>query len=142
MPGWVQQASEDYSRRLPAHWQFCIREVPQANLGSAEVNKAKESDTLLAAITDKTHLVALDERGTAWSTKQLATQLENWQGLGKPVALFVGGPDGLATAVLERADQRFSLSKLTFPHPMVRVMLTEQLYRAQSIIDNHPYHRA
>ncbi len=142
MPAWVQQASDDYIRRFPSHWQFALREIPQANLGAVSVNKSKEAEALLAAVPEKAHVIAMDERGKPWSTQELAQQMLNWQTWGKPVALVVGGPDGLAAELLAKADQRFSLSALTFPHPLVRVILTEQLYRAHSLNTNHPYHRA
>jgi 23S rRNA (pseudouridine1915-N3)-methyltransferase len=87
-------------------------------------------------------VVALDGRGQAWSTEDLARQLALWMGEGRDRALLVGGPDGLADSLLARADQCWSLSRLTFPHPLVRVILAEQIYRAWSLLKGHPYHRA
>jgi len=142
MPSWVKTASDDYTKRLPRHWQFQLREFAQANASSAKLAMQKEADTLLGSIPEQSHVVALDNRGALWSTADLAKQLENWQSLGKDIALIVGGPDGLHSSCLDRADQTWSLSPLTFPHPLVRVIVTEQLYRAQSMLDNHPYHRA
>lgn len=142
MPGWVQQASSEYEKRLPKHWQFAVKEIPQANLGTPALNKAKEGDGLRAALPEKAHIIALDNRGASWSTKDLATQLQSWQELGKPVGLFIGGPDGLDDTTLASANQQWSLSALTFPHPMVRVLVIEQIYRAHSLLINHPYHRA
>jgi len=142
MPSWVQQASCEYEKRLPKHWQFAVREIPQANLGSPALNKAKEGDALRAATSEKAHIIALDNRGVSWSTKDLATQLQSWQELGKPVSLFIGGPDGLDDKALASSHQQWSLSALTFPHPMVRVLVIEQIYRAHSLLINHPYHRA
>jgi len=84
----------------------------------------------------------LDNRGLSWSTRDLATELQSWQELGKPVSLIVGGPDGLDDNTLGSANQQWSLSNLTFPPPLVRVLVVEQIYRAHSLLINHPYHRA
>lgn len=142
MPAWVNQASSDYIKRMPRRWQYQLREFPQAQGDSAEVIMSREGDALMAAIPDRAHVIALDNRGSSWSTEQVAAQLENWQTLGKSLVLLIGGADGLDPRCRARADQMWSLSPLTFPHPLVRVVLAEQLYRAQSILDNHPYHRA
>ncbi len=142
MPGWVDQACADYSKRLPARWKFTVREFAQGQGDNSELIMAKEAGVLLDAIPDKSHLVALDNLGKAWSTDDLSEQLNGWQELGRNISLVVGGADGLHESVRERADQQWSLSPLTFPHPLVRVILVEQLYRAQSLLDNHPYHRA
>ncbi len=96
---------------------------------------------MLAAIPGDCHVVALDVKGKAWSTEQLADRLRDWMGAGRNVALLVGGPDGLHRDCLDRADQCWSLSALTYPHALVRVILAEQLYRAWSITVGHPYHR-
>jgi len=142
MPSWVHQGFTEYQKRLPKHWQFTVREIPQANLGSAALNKAREGGALLSALPDKTHIIALDNRGASWSTVELANQLQSWQELGKPVGLIIGGPDGLDDATMSCSHQQWSLSALTFPHPLVRIVVAEQLYRAHSLLINHPYHRA
>ena len=142
MPAWVNQASDDYIKRMPRRWQFQVREFAQAQGDSKDVIMAREAEALLSAIPDKAHVIALDNRGASWSTEQVAQQLERWQELGKSLIVLIGGADGLHPSVRERADQMWSLSPLTFPHPLVRVVLAEQLYRAQSLLDNHPYHRA
>ncbi|ASJ76127.1 23S rRNA (pseudouridine(1915)-N(3))-methyltransferase RlmH [Granulosicoccus antarcticus] len=142
MPAWVNQASADYIKRMPRRWQFEVREFAQSQGDSSDVIMAREADMLLAAIPDKAHVIALDNRGAAWSTEQVAGQLERWQELGKSLVVLIGGADGLHPRCRERADQMWSLSPLTFPHPLVRVVLAEQLYRAQTLLDNHPYHRA
>jgi len=142
MPEWVNFAVGDYQKRLPRQWQFSVHEVAQANLGSTEKNKVKEGKALLECVSERAHIVILDNRGSSWSTKALATELERWQALGKPVSLLIGGPDGLDDATFQRADQKWSLSPLTFPHPLVRVIVAEQIYRAYSLTINHPYHRA
>lgn len=96
---------------------------------------------MLAAIPKGAHAVALDGRGKPWSSEEVATQIGRWRMLGKDVAFLIGGADGLAPDVLERADQRWSLGPLTLPHPLVRVVLAEQIYRGISQLSNHPYHR-
>ena len=142
MPGWVQQGVDEYVRRLPRHWQFSVREIPQATGGSVDERTVREAENLLAGVPEKARVVALDNRGSAWSTVELAQQLEQWQGIGKPLSLLIGGPDGLHERCRQRADQQWSLSALTFPHPLVRIVVAEQLYRAHSLLNNHPYHRA
>ena len=142
MPDWVQTGAADYQKRLPKQWQLTVHEVAQAKLGSAAQNKIKEGQGLLACVPEKAHVIALDNRGKSWSTEALATQLTQWQELGKPVSLLIGGPDGLDDASYQRADQQWSLSPLTFPHPIVRVLVLEQIYRAYTLTINHPYHRA
>ena len=96
---------------------------------------------MLAAIPKSAHVVALDGRGKPWSSEELSVQLERWRMLGKDLAFLIGGADGLDAPVLDRADQRWSLGPLTLPHPIVRIVLAEQLYRAVSLLGNHPYHR-
>ncbi len=97
---------------------------------------------MMAAIPKGAAVVALEVGGKSWSTKQLAQNLDDWMSSGRDLALLVGGPDGLGVAARKAADQLWSLSPLTLPHPLVRVVLAEQLYRAWSILRNHPYHRA
>ena len=142
MPAWVRQASSDYTKRMPRRWQFEWREFAQAQGDSSEVNMSKEADIILAAIPEKAHVIALDNRGHSWTTEQVSEQLERWQALGKSLVFLIGGADGLHERCRDRANQQWSLSPLVFPHPLVRVVLAEQLYRAQSLLDNHPYHRA
>ncbi len=142
MPQWVQDGAKDYTKRLPSRWKFTVRELAQAQGDGSDIIMAKEAGALLDAIPAKSHVIALDNRGVSWSTEQLASQLSGWQALGKNISLVIGGADGLHDSVRERADQQWCLSALTFPHPLVRVILVEQLYRAQSLLANHPYHRA
>lgn len=97
---------------------------------------------MLAQLPAGAHVVALLETGKPWSTTELAAKLESWMQRGAPVALLVGGPDGLSKACTERANERWSLSNLTLPHGLVRVVVAEALYRAWSLLENHPYHRA
>ena len=141
MPDWVLLACSDYIKRLPKRWKFGVREFAQARGSSAEIIMSKEASQLLDALPDTAHVVVLDNRGKDWTTHELAQQLTRWQELGKNIVFIIGGADGLHASIRERANQQWSLSSLTFPHPLVRIILIEQLYRAQSLLDNHPYHR-
>ena len=142
MPRWVTEGCDEYSKRLPGQWRFQLREFAQSRANTAELRMAAESKTLLDAIDQKSHVVALDNRGASWTTEQLSRQLQVWLETGKPLNFVIGGADGLHDDCRTRADQLVSLSPLTFPHPMVRVIWLEQLYRAHSLANNHPYHRA
>lgn len=144
MPVWVEAGVDEYRKRLPPELSLQIREIPLGKRGkNADIARAiaQEGDAMLAAIGARDRVVALEVKGKAWSTEQLAQQLSAWQMGGDDVALLVGGPDGLAPNCQARANERWSLSPLTLPHPLVRVLLAEQLYRAWTINNNHPYHR-
>ena len=145
MPAWVTQAYQEYANRLPRDCQLILKEIPAEkrtkNSDLAKI-KTKEATKLLGAIPSNCGVVALDVIGKSWSTEKLADNLQNWMMSGQDIALLVGGPEGLTNEVRQRANQLWSLSALTFPHPLVRVVLAEQLYRAWSITANHPYHRA
>lgn len=134
MPEWVTTAYEDYTRRMRVGLRVDLEEIP---VGRA---RADEEKRLLARVGDD-YLVALDERGKSLTTLQLAKWLGERQQDGRNLAFVIGGPDGHGPGLLARADLRWSLSALTFPHAMVRVILAEQLYRAHSVLQNHPYHR-
>ena len=142
MPDWIARGTDEYARRLPARWGFRLREHAQARGDDGPTRSRREAEALADALDARAHVVALDERGRLHDTAGLAARLAFWEGLGKPVELVVGGPDGLGDAVRDRADETWSLSRLTFPHPLVRVLVLEQLYRADSLASNHPYHRA
>jgi 23S rRNA (pseudouridine1915-N3)-methyltransferase len=118
-----------------------VTEIPEAHGAPAEI-KRREAATLLAALPEAAFAVALDSGGDAPDSARLATLLERWLGLGRPLCFLIGGAEGLDAAVLARADYSLSLGKLTWPHLLVRAMLAEQLYRARSIVAGHPYHRA
>lgn len=147
MPGWVQQGYAEYAKRLPREIALEMVEIPLGNRGQknspALVEKArqKEGEAMLAALAPRDHVVALDVQGKPWGTGQLSQQLDRWRLQGDNVALLIGGPDGLAPDCLARAQQRWSLSPLTLPHPLVRVVLAEQLYRAWTLLAGHPYHK-
>ena len=150
MPGWVDAGFEAYAKRLPRACRLTLREVPTAYRGAAgrkgggapAASVRREGEGLLRAVPSGARVVALDERGTVWSTADLAERLEAWLADGRDTALLAGGPDGLAPACRERADLTWSLSPLTFPHGLVRVIVAEQLWRAWSLLNRHPYHRA
>ena len=142
---WVNQGYEAYAKRLPGHCQLKLHEIPLPTRGKrpdiARLQQ-KEGKRMLAAVPKGAHVIALDERGQHWNNPELAQQLDNWLQSGKPIVLLIGGPDGLDQACLDRANQRWSLSNLVLPHPLVRIVVAEQLYRAWSLLHNHPYHRA
>lgn len=144
MPNWVEQGFAEYAKRLPADCAIELIEIApghRAKNTSKEKAMQQEAQSILKALRPQDHLVALDVLGKPWSTEQLAQQLSHWRMQGGDVALVVGGPDGLTAEVLAQAKQRWSLSPLTLPHPLVRVLLAEQLYRAWSILQGHPYHK-
>ena len=145
MPSWVEAGFEEYRKRLPMECELVLQEIPLARRGkSVDVARLieKEGEQMLENIGADTHVVALEVDGKAWSTETLAQQLLRWQMKTRSVALMVGGPEGLSNCVRARADEKWSLSPLTLPHPLVRIVIAEQLYRAWSINKNHPYHRA
>lgn len=144
MPEWVQAGFTDYTRRLKGALRFELLELPAGRRsGAADPARAiaDEGQRMLAALSADERVVALDERGAQRTTRELAQWLGGCMQDGQDVALLVGGPDGFAPAVLARARERWSLSQLTLPHAMVRVIVAEQLYRAHSLLNNHPYHR-
>ena len=144
MPRWVQQGYSEYAKRLPAECALRLVEISAGRRGkNADIARTvrDESKRILAAVPKGATVVALEVGGRSWSTAQLARQLGDWMGRGQDLALLVGGPDGLGEAARQAARQHWSLSPLTLPHPLVRVVLAEQLYRAWSILRNHPYHR-
>ncbi|MDD5034249.1 MAG: 23S rRNA (pseudouridine(1915)-N(3))-methyltransferase RlmH [Methylococcaceae bacterium] len=144
MPGWVSEGYEEYAKRLPRECELRLREIPPGQRGkNADIARAIEDEgrKMLAAVPPADRVVALDLSGKEWSTEELADSLARWLGEGRNLCLLVGGPDGLAPACLARADERWKLSALTLPHPLVRVVLAEQIYRAWSLLHKHPYHR-
>lgn len=145
MPAWVEQAWSEYARRFPRGYALQLREIPLARRGrNADIAglQQAEAEALLAAVPSGYRIVALDERGKQWSTMELAGQMENWMQDERGVCFLVGGPDGLAERCRQQAQNTWSLSRLTLPHPMVRTILAEQLYRAWTVTQNHPYHRS
>ena len=144
MPDWVQTGFNDYLHRFPKDMPFELTEVPAGKRGkNADIKRIleKEGEQMLAAVGKGNRIVTLDIPWTPWETPQLAQQLERWKQDGRNVSLLIGGPEGLAPACKAAAEQSWSLSPLTLPHPLVRVLVAESLYRAWSITTNHPYHR-
>lgn len=145
MPDWVTTAFRDYAGRLPPESRLELVEIPlgkrQGNNPDLVRARRAEGEKMLAAAGGD-RLIALDVSGRAWSTEKLARQLADWRNGGRDIALCIGGPDGLDPAVVQRAEAKWSLSPLTLPHALVRVIAAEQIYRAWSILHNHPYHRA
>lgn len=143
MPGWVETACAEYTKRMPREATVEIVEIKpekRAAGNSTENIQLIEAKRILDAI-GRDYLVALDERGNEVTTLQLADKFTNWLDSGRDIAMVIGGADGLHSSVKQKADWLWSLSKLTLPHAMVRIILAEQLYRAHSVIHNHPYHR-
>jgi len=145
MPSWVVSGWSEYARRFPPGLALNLKEIPavkrQRN-ADIDVIRRRESEALLASATRSSLLIALDENGEQWSTAELSDHMNDWMQQGRDVCFLIGGPDGLSPQCLQRADKRWSLSRLTLPHPLVRVVLAEQLYRSWSMTRNHPYHRA
>ena len=144
MPGWVQQGYDEYAKRLPRECELNLKEIaPGKRVKNSDVQRIikDEGERMLKAIAPDTHIVTLDIPGKAWTTLELAEALQRWLHSGQNIALLIGGPEGLSCAVKQSAHESWSLSKLTLPHPLVRVIVAEQLYRAWSVLHNHPYHR-
>ncbi|MEO8804328.1 MAG: 23S rRNA (pseudouridine(1915)-N(3))-methyltransferase RlmH [Rudaea sp.] len=143
MPTWVQQGYAEYAKRLSHELPLQLVEISTKSRGNREPMRAMadEGTSILSAIPKGAHVVALDGRGDAWSSEDVAAQLARWRMQGKDLAFLIGGPDGFAPQVLQRAEQRWSLGPATLPHPLVRIVVAEQLYRAVSQLGNHPYHR-
>lgn len=144
MPDWISQGFEEYSRRLPRHLELKLVEVPaiaRSRAGDVDRARREEGKKLLNRVPENARVVVLTEAGTTLSTRRLATSVEDWLDGGRDVVFLIGGADGLSADCIDRADERWSLSALTFPHQLVRVIVAEQLFRAWSIISHHPYHR-
>jgi 23S rRNA (pseudouridine1915-N3)-methyltransferase len=143
MPSWVRSACDEYLTRLRGSLAVALTEIAPASrrAGGAPQAVARESERLLASLLPADHVVALDERGRQLTTRELAGWLGGRMQQGEDLAFLIGGPDGLAPAVLARSNYTLALSRLTLPHALARVLLTEQLYRAHCILANHPYHR-
>ena len=145
MPGWVAEGFAEYRKRLSHELPLELVELKPGARGKGRDDARAMHDegvAILAALGRDTHVIALDGRGKAWTSEELASQLANWRMAGRDLAFLIGGPDGHAPEVLARADQRWSLGPLTLPHMLVRLVLAEQLYRASTLLAGPPYHRA
>ncbi len=141
---WQQQGFQEYARRLPRECAVQLTEIPAAARGKSKPTKQaieKESERMLAAVHKNDYVVALDQPGAQYSSEDLSGLLATWLAQGRHLSLLIGGADGLSEACRSRAELRWSLSELTLPHGLVRVMVAEQLYRAWSMLQGHPYHR-
>ena len=144
MPAWVDMACADFIKRMPAELKLNQVLIPTIKRGkNADIQRIvrDESRNLLAAVPANCQIVALDVLGKSVTTEKLSSILHNWMQQGQDIALIIGGPDGVSDELLQKAVLKISLSDLTFPHPLVRVIVVEQLYRAWTILNNHPYHR-
>lgn len=145
MPDWVNTAWKDYAKRLPQDCALELIEIkpePRTSGKTAAQLMAAEARRIEAALPAGCHRVALDERGKDLTTVQLSARLEHWRSMGQDIAFLIGGPDGLDPDLKRQCPEMLRLSALTLPHPMVRILLGEQLYRAWAIMTGHPYHRA
>ena len=144
MPAWITSGFEEYQRRFPRDLKLELVEIPAGKRGkNADIERIlhREGEQMLEAIAKSARIVTLDIPGRPWTTPQVAEQLTRWQHDGRDVVILIGGPEGLAPACKAAAEQSWSLSPLTLPHPLVRIVVAESLYRAWSINNNHPYHR-
>lgn len=148
MPDWVQKGYDDYNKRIQPFMQTQLLELPMAKRGkndsSTDIQRfcVQEGQSILSSLKPQERLIALEVGGRDLSTEKLAATIQQWMLEGQDIALAIGGPDGLSDEVRQQAEWHWSLSALTLPHPLVRVIVIEQLYRAMSILNNHPYHRA
>jgi 23S rRNA (pseudouridine1915-N3)-methyltransferase len=144
MPAWVEHGFQEYLRRFPGDMPLSLTEIPAGKRGkNADIKRIlqKEGELTLAAIPKGNRIVTLEVTGASWDTPKLAGQMAKWQMDGRDISLLIGGPEGLAPECIQVAEQKWSLSSLTLPHPLVRIVVAESLYRAWSINNNHPYHR-
>lgn len=141
---WVRNGTDEYCRRLPPDWRVEWRDVkpePRGGASNATRWRAVEGTRIRAQLPTNPYLVALDETGDDLDTATFAQRLERWRDTGRPIVMLIGGPDGLDEELLKDANERVRLSSLTLPHGLVRVVLAEQIYRAWSVLAQHPYHR-
>lgn len=144
-PSWVDDAFDKYVERFPREWKFRLDTIQTARRNKNDKSlkaMTSEGSQILDKVAATEQLVLLDERGKQFTSQALAFALADWQSDGRDLCFVVGGPDGVSEAVRQRANQIWSLSQLTLPHGMARVLLSEQLYRAWSLQNGHPYHRS
>lgn len=144
LPSWINVGFNEYAERLPPECRLQLKEIPLSTKrrgGNVVKAVAEEGARMLAATPAGVCLIALDVRGRGLDSEALAKQLDHWLQGGRDLALIIGGPDGLAVECVKRSEFSWSLSPLTLPHGLVRVVVAEQLYRAWTILKGHPYHR-
>lgn len=144
MPSWINEGYQEYAKRFPPGWSLELCEIPaEKRSKNADLTRIinLEGEKIINQLKPNHRPIVLSISGQAWSTEQLARNLKNWSQEKYNIDLLIGGPDGLSDACLKKAELQWSLSPLTLPHPLVRIILVEQLYRAVSILKNHPYHR-
>jgi len=144
MPSWISEGFNEYSKRMPREAKIELVEIkPEPRTTGKSVPQIMEAEAqrIQAALPKDVLRIVLDERGAHWTTKQLTRHLQDWLSGGRDVAFIIGGADGLHESVRSSANQLLALSAMVLPHGMVRVLLAEQLYRAHSLLHNHPYHR-
>ena len=144
MPKWVEEGWYEYAKRLPSELALELVEIPLVTRRkNADVKRLieQEGDAMLTKVLPGERIVTLEGTGKAWSSEQLASELDRWKLDARTVNLMIGGPEGLAPQVQARSEQQWSLSPLTLPHPLVRIVVGEQLYRACTILSGHPYHK-
>lgn len=145
MPNWVQTGFNEYQKRMPPYLQLVLHEIePAKRISKATTDKAKEIEAkaILEALPKKSYIIALDEKGKQFTSVELADKMHQFQNMGTDIVFIIGGPEGLTDEVRSKANELISLSKLTMPHHLVRVVIAEALYRAYSIDAKLPYHRA
>ena len=141
---WAETGFQDYQKRLPAECKLNLITIPLSKRNkNSQISKhiAEEEKKIVAAIPKRSRVIALDIKGKMWNTQQLAQSLQHWQLERQDVSLLIGGPDGLGDTCINQSEHIWSLSPLTLPHALVRIVVAEQLYRAWSLLSNHPYHR-
>ena len=141
LPGWLEEGIADYVKRLPKQASLEVLALKASKKPTADEARSEEAERLLAKIEGSDVVVALDERGQQWTTRDVAKRMGNWRDNGQSVALLIGGADGLAQECRDRAAHLWGLSNLTLPHGVARLLAAEQLYRGWSLLNNHPYHR-
>jgi len=141
MPAWVGSACAEYLPRFRHQFKLKIEEISASKKEGYEA-QVEHKKRVLDKVKSNEYLVLLDERGTAYSTTELANQITQWELTGKSIVFAIGGADGWCDEMRQRADSLWSLSRLVFPHPLARVIVVEQLYRADSVRQGHPYHRS
>ena len=135
MPGWVETAAQDYLKRMPKDFPIEVKEI------KPDATPVKEGSKILELLPKQAILIAMDEKGRDLTTLQLSNSMQEWRQIGKDVVFLIGGADGLTPEIKLKAQQSIRLSSMTLPHAMARLILIEQLYRAYTILQGHPYHR-